>query len=532
MEHRVLQLDPKRLALTEQGIEGYYLPVARSDILAIRNRLVSSAIASARSAVSNHPELAPLASSAFFSFIAEFLAVAEASLLFARTRIVGGAVCVPPDADYWQPIAAGGVPDVHRLDDTLGSRLVRPKRWKAPLRLFRNLFVDDGIVRLPLSQVDLAQDIVATSVGGLISKVARLTPKKVAYLPLVTWFDHIAKPSTLSVESTRLIEAWIEDCRSAMATIGASLPDNLLGYLKDWLSRFFGIAQAHWQQLMDRPDRVPRQLWTGAGSRPLTRLMSHAVRSRGGEVTGYDHASGHAHLRSEFKTLVDFWTCDTFVTFTEESRRALVETARRDLILDGRLPNIVALPTQGPNSQHTEKAPLRSQPFPRGGNLMYVSGVYRLDRPVYMTRPFSLTLLDWQARLFARLRQFGYEVTLKAHPDSLFSPPDFFRKQTQIELLRFEQVAEQADLFLFDNPLSTTFGHALKLSKPVVLIDFGLAEFTERGRELLSRRCAIVPGRTDANNRWFVDWDALSAAIREAPERCDFEFVDTYLQAA
>jgi hypothetical protein len=531
MEHRVLQLDPKRLALTEQGVEGYFLPVARSDVLAIRDRLVSDAIASARNAVSNHPELAPLASSAFLSFIAEFLSVAEASLLFARTWTAGGAVSLPPGTDYWQPIAAGGVPDIHRLDETLGSRLVRPKRWKAPLRRLRNLFIDDGIARTPLSQIDLAQDIVATSVGGLINKAARQTSKKVAYLPLTTWFDPAARPSPLSVESTRLIEAWIEDCRSAMATIGASLPDNLLGYLKAWLSRFLGIAQAHWLQLMDRPD-LPRQLWTGAASRPLTRLMSHAVRSEGGEVTGYDHGSGHGHLRSELKTLVDFWTCDTFVTFTEESRRALVETARRDLILDGSLPNIVTLRAQGPKPPPGEKAPLHSQPCPHSRHIMYVSGVYRLDRPVSMTRPFSLTLLDWQARLFARLRQFGYELTLKAHPDSLFSPPDFFRKQAQIELLRFEQVAERADLFLFDNPLSTTFGHALKLSKPVVLIDFGLAEFTERGRELLSRRCAIVPGRTDANNRWVVDWDALNAAIREAPERCDFEFVGTYLQAA
>jgi hypothetical protein len=532
MEHRVLQLDPARLPIAEQGIEAYFLPVARSDILAIRDRLVSSAIASAQDAVSRHPDLAPLASSAFLSFIAEFLSVAEASLLFARTRAAGGTVSVPAGTDYWQPIASGGVPNIGRLDDTLGSRLVRPKRWKTPFRLLRNLFVDDGIARIPLSQVDLTQDIVATSVGGLITKAAQLTPKKVAYLPLVTWFDPAARPSPLSVESTRLIEAWIEDCRSAMATIGASLPDHLLGYLRDWLSRFLGIAQAHWRHLMDRPNLLPRQLWTGAGSRPLTRLMSHAVRGEGGEVTGYDHASGHGHIRSALKTLVDFWTCDTFVTFTDESRRALVETARRDLILDGRLPNFVTLPSQGRKPQDAGGGFPRGGPFPRGGHIMYVSGVYRLDRPVYMTRPFSLALLDWQARLLGRLGQFGYDVTLKAHPDSLFPPPDFFRKHAHIEQARFEQVAERADLFLFDNPLSTTFGHALKLSKPVVLIDFGLAEFTERGRELLERRCAIVPGRIDANNRWFVEWDALQEAIREAPERSDFEFVGTYLQAA
>jgi hypothetical protein len=162
---------------------------------------------------------------------------------------------------------------------------------------------------------------------------------------------------------------------------------------------------------------------------------------------------------------------------------------------------------------------------------MYVSSVYRLDRVVYMVRPFSTTLLDWHARLLCKLQQSGYAVTLKAHPDSLFSPPDFFRRgvPAHVEPLRFEQVADEADLFLFDNPLSTTFGHALKSTKPVVLIDFGLTKFTERGRQLLERRCAIIEGQTDASDRWRTDWSDLNDAIREAPRLTESGFADTYL---
>jgi hypothetical protein len=472
-----------------------------------------------------------LASSAFFSFIAEFLSVAEASLLFTRTLAAGGSICVPQATDYWQPIAFGRAPDPGCLDAMLGSRIHQPKLWKAPFRFVRNLFVDDGIKRIPISRVDFAQDVVTISVGGLISKAARRTPQRVVYLPLGTWFGPVAEPATLNADSMRLVEAWIDDCRDAMTAIGESLPGHLLDYLQHWLSRFLRIAQAHWEHLLKQPNLLPRQLWIGAGSRPLIRLLSHAVRSEGGRVTGHDHATGHGHIRSELKTLVDFWTCDTFVTFTHEGRRTLAETARNDLILDGRVPEIIPLPAQGRNSSGLEKRAVRSQPFRIGRHIMYVAGVYRLDRPVFMTRPFSLALLDWQARLLGNLRQSGYEVTLKAHPDSLFPPPSFFRTSAHVEALRFEQVADRADLFLFDNPLSTTFGHALKLSKPVVLIDFGLAQFTERGRELLARRCAIVAGRTDANNRWMVDWDALHEAIRQAPQRTDFEFVGAYLDA-
>jgi hypothetical protein len=285
---------------------------------------------------------------------------------------------------------------------------------------------------------------------------------------------------------------------------------------------------------MSRPEVLPHQLWIGAGSRPLTRLLSHAVRSNGGEVTGHDHATGHGHIQSELKDLVDFWTCDTFVTFTQESRRTLIETARTDLILNGRVPNI-AFPTQGPKPSSSFKRTSEDQPLRPTKHIMYISSVYRLDRVVYMARPFSTTLLDWQARLLCNLRQSGYAVTLKAHPESLFSPPEFFRTgvPAHVEALRFEQVADQADLFLFDNPLSTTFGHALKSSKPVVLIDFGLTKFTDRGRQHLERRCAIVEGRTDScDRRWRIDWADLHEAIREAPLLSDLGFLDIYLQPA
>lgn len=528
----MLHLDPSRLVLTEQGIEGYYLPVGRSDILAIRDRLVLKSLASARDAVRHNPDFAPLASSAFLGFIAEFLSVAEASVLFGRTRTAGGVISVPEGTDHWHPIASGEAPDPNRLDEGLGSRLARPARWKAPLRLIRNLFMDDGIDRIPVRKVDFAQDIVTISISGLISKAARMTPQRVVYLPLSTWFDSVVEAAPLSTDGVSLADAWIDDCRDAMTAIGESLPGHLRSYLRDWLLRFFAIAQCHWQHLVGRPQLLPRELWIGAASRPLIRLLAHAVRSQGGRVVGHDHATGHGHLRSEMKTLVDFWTCETFITFTETSRRTLVETARRDLILDGFLPAITTLEAQGSAAPGPHKRPSRNEPFPLGRHIMYVSGVYRLDCPVYMTRPLSLTLLDWQARLLGKLRQSGYQVTFKAHPDSLFPPPGFFRKLAHVELLRFEQVAHRADLFVFDNPLSTAFGHALKLSKPVVLIDFGLADFTERGRELLARRCAIVAGQTDASNRWTVDWDELHEAIRQAYDRCDFEFVETYLQAA
>src|SRR5262245_17452598 len=111
MRHRALQLDPSRLALTTQGVDNYYLPVARGDILAIRSALVQRAIASARVAARHNQTLHPLVSSAFLNFLAEFLSIAEANLLFTRMRAVSGSISLPGSTtDYWGPIASGRAP--------------------------------------------------------------------------------------------------------------------------------------------------------------------------------------------------------------------------------------------------------------------------------------------------------------------------------------------------------------------------------------------------------------------------------------
>ena len=62
-----------------------------------------------------------------------------------------------------------------------------------------------------------------------------------------------------------------------------------------------------------------------------------------------------------------------------------------------------------------------------------------------------------------------------------------------------------------------------------MLIDFGFSQYRERDRALLERRCALVSGWYDADNRAHVDPAELRAAIERAPHLRDYGFVNTVL---
>jgi hypothetical protein len=81
----------------------------------------------------------------------------------------------------------------------------------------------------------------------------------------------------------------------------------------------------------------------------------------------------------------------------------------------------------------------------------------------------------------------------------------------------FEKVWKTADLLLFDYPSSTTFGVALRTTKPIVLIDFGQFDWLPAAAQGLRQRCAVVDGRIDGRNRLMVSWEALQGAIARAP---------------
>jgi|TARA_Y100000590_G_scaffold121927_2_gene139616 hypothetical protein len=127
----------------------------------------------------------------------------------------------------------------------------------------------------------------------------------------------------------------------------------------------------------------------------------------------------------------------------------------------------------------------------------------------------DIVLIDWQLRLFSFLSDLGYQVITKQHPESPTMMDKFFFEEIGAIDIKgnFEDVIPEEDVVLFDFPLSTAFGSALRRGNPITLINFGFQQLMPEEERILKKRIEILPGSFNENKIPDVDWNQLEKSI-------------------
>ncbi|MDC0931507.1 hypothetical protein OAR80_02035 [Methylophilaceae bacterium] len=148
---------------------------------------------------------------------------------------------------------------------------------------------------------------------------------------------------------------------------------------------------------------------------------------------------------------------------------------------------------------------------------MYICPTYVNNWIEYDVMLSDIVLIDWQLRLISFLIDDGHIVLTKQHPETRVRMPNFFFDILGAKDIvgNFEKVYEQADIVLTDYPGSSTFGSALKTSKPVIFIDFGFRKLKSNEFNMLKKRCYVVRGSFLNTNQVNVDWNDLRAGLEE-----------------
>ena len=127
----------------------------------------------------------------------------------------------------------------------------------------------------------------------------------------------------------------------------------------------------------------------------------------------------------------------------------------------------------------------------------------------------DIVLIDWQLRLFTYLSSLGYQVITKQHPESPTKMDKFFFDEMGVIDIKgnFEDVIAEEDVVLFDFPLSTAFGSALRRGNPITLINFGFQQLMAKEERILKKRIEILPGIFNEDKLPDVDWNQLEKSI-------------------
>lgn len=260
--------------------------------------------------------------------------------------------------------------------------------------------------------------------------------------------------------------------------------------------------------------RLPKNLYSGTGSKLLSRAVGNEVIMRGGHAVRCDHGGTSVlmHLPAGIG-LSELSVSTKFVTYTPEAAQTTGLLEGRQLvrpIADCKIEGYVG------DSSLDVGAPAFRRSLNRRSRrrVMYVSTLfYGFAQTVPPVTP-GPHYLDWQLRLLERLRCLPIDLFIQPHPGGERPPEHSNPEKIAPSVgLPFERAVESADVLLFDYPATTTLALGLCTDRPIVLIDLGTMHFNKTVATEIGKRCAMLKASQDHRNRLDIDPKELEAAI-------------------
>lgn len=536
-------LDNSRMNVGPEGIESFFWPVRRSEMNTFRDALFSGLALVARSR-NDALDLERDLFGAICHFLTkEGMALYMVHTLIRRIRAAGHDPVWPCQSILFPAISqneAPSVPDSLLVKTLMKGPACHP-RWKRPAVKLYYDFRFNGSSLAAFRPFRFRKDIVACYPTEVLEVHAQSIPDVVKYSDLGEWFTPLGDKNIKKLPAPlarQVREEAVHAVRTAFEIGGETLPDYLAEYLDGMLSEGSKLARLHMDRILNNPGKIPSSLWSGSGGYIWVRLLSHAVRRVGGKVVGHEHGTGEgmiAYFNS--KTFMDLECTDKFVTFNSNQCRWLHEIVDEKFLVPHRRPKI-EIPPYLPGLKKYANDATRLKGTPRSPGrirrVMYVGTIYCNERPRAGQHNADPVMVDWQARLLAKLREWNYEVLYKAHPEGEQRPPAAFFEQMGAKMVagRFEEVWDQADAFLFDWKSTTTFSAAMNTDRPIILFDFGFEEFVLSALELITKRCNVIEGEFDMENRLQINWEKLRMALEEPQNSDNDAFLETALRFA
>ena len=360
----------------------------------------------------------------------------------------------------------------------------------------------------------IAPDAVAVTHNELLVEYAKRHAGSVGFHHVDLLFKKaLAESSTPKAAEGDL---QLADEMSRFVLRGVDLDPDILSRVLVLLSRkaarLLAVARQTLTAFRNMPS-LPTELWSATGGHWAARALGLEVIRRGGIVRRFEHGSEAGMIDVvEPIALTELAVSTHFVLPTEAMQNNLAKTRARDLVSGYRnvtLEHAYGDPKIRALQSRKHKPGTGSKP-----RLLYGPTIltgFRALVPPLLPDPIHL---DWQYRLVRQLQNMSIDLVLRPHPESYpLGQPHRLSTLAALDSRPYEDCIAGADVFLFDYEQSTTFYEALCTDRPVVLIDFGNALFTDEVRAMLEKRCRIVKASFDDRNRPQIDPKELEDAI-------------------
>lgn len=317
---------------------------------------------------------------------------------------------------------------------------------------------------------------------------------------------------------------------SIASTHGVELTDDHHRYLAQMTERQLVDAAIALRTIdMRRVTRRGAHLVLHAPGDQVGRALALAFRASGMPVTSVAHGGTLGFFDSPSMAVNEFAVSDEFVTATLGSARLFERILAAHPPLRGSRVRI----TPGAFTGYREVwERYRSAHAPQTiRRVMLVGSSFAPWRRPQGSGQFPMYILNVEVAIIRTLRALGYEVWYKAHPDRIPEAVAVFDGDVRIIGGEVRDHLDTIDAFVFSTIRTTAFAYVLCTNKPVIgfVVEPDRFPLHSDVRDLLARRCALIPLQFNGQHRLVFDPGALGDALSQDPHAPDASFIERYL---
>jgi len=292
-----------------------------------------------------------------------------------------------------------------------------------------------------------------------------------------------------------------------------------------WKRRLGGLYKSH-NSLMNRQD-FPEELLVTETARPLHRIVAASFRATGRRAVGFHHGNATGGLVSDMLCYNELSTYNVFVCPTRVCAESYANNYSSCRISKHQFVHTISTESEYYKQLH-QSMTATSLPG-RIENVMLMGFPMNAHRYYGVPGYFFLFQLDLEMRLARLLKQNGYKVLYKIHPERQEGVRAFLEPLCdKIISDPFEQCWSEADALLFKYTASSTFGFALCTNRPIVLLDHERRFWRPEHYEELARRCRMVPASMGDDQVRF-DEEALLETLKRKPHPPEDGYVRKFM---
>jgi hypothetical protein len=275
-----------------------------------------------------------------------------------------------------------------------------------------------------------------------------------------------------------------------------------ISYLFNRIDYELGLAR----QFCDKHIKSDINLYTGT-AKHFTRIISEAVRERGGTVTAFPHEGGLSGLNLPVLTFTEFATCDNFVCFDDLDA---LDYEKYPKINSISFPVVSGLGESVLNIHESKLKKPKEIDLKNISTIMYVFYGQHIDNFASGTRN-DLQGFDLQLKIIDNLLKLNKKIIFKNRPKTVsqsnsFNHFGYFDGRVEYTAIPFKQMLHEADLFILEGVGTSSLHEAMTLTNtPIILFKTTFPKCTEEYERKLNERCYVINLFEDKSNRFCFD---------------------------